>query len=385
MVSLEANGSETVVATQTDEEVEVEVDDSVAPVRYEITSFGIDFDVEGLCRRLERGEIAIPGFQRSFVWSLGHASRFIESLLLGLPVPGVFLSRDFDSDKYVVIDGQQRLKSIQFFRDGVFNPSAGAKTQRAFKLTGVQQEFEGLTYQDLASSDRFRIDNSVIHATVVKQDAPAENNTSVYHIFDRINSGGLRLSAQEIRSAICHGTFIDALATLNEHPSWRSIFGKVHSRQRDQELILRFLAFFFDEAVYKPPMSEFLTVFIQKNRNPQDDFLAESTDIFALTMDSFMSALGGRAFRLERAINAAIFDSMSVGLARKIASSDHPPDPEQTKLAHRFLLEDTDYLEAVSQSTADERSVTMRMEKSRRAVRSPVRCATVNSQANSTR
>ena len=385
MVSLEANGSETVVATQTDEEVEVEVDDSVAPVRYEITSFGIDFDVEGLCRRLERGEIAIPGFQRSFVWSLGHASRFIESLLLGLPVPGVFLSRDFDSDKYVVIDGQQRLKSIQFFRDGVFSPSAGAKTQRAFKLTGVQQEFEGLTYQDLASSDRFRIDNSVIHATVVKQDAPAENNTSVYHIFDRINSGGLRLSAQEIRSAICHGTFIDALATLNEHPSWRSIFGKVHSRQRDQELILRFLAFFFDEAVYKPPMSEFLTVFIQKNRNPQDDFLAESTDIFALTMDSFMSALGGRAFRLERAINAAIFDSMSVGLARKIASSDHPPDPEQTKLAHRFLLEDTDYLEAVSQSTADERSVTMRMEKSRRAVRSPVRCATVNSQANSTR
>ena len=230
-------------------------------------------------------------------------------------------------------------------------------------MTGVQQEFEGLTYQDLAPSDRFRIDNSVIHATVVKQDAPAENNTSVYHIFDRINSGGLRLSAQEIRSAICHGKFIESLGTLNEHPSWRSIFGKVHSRQRDQELILRFLAFFFDEAVYKPPMSEFLTVFIQKNRNPQDDFLTESTDIFARTMESFMSALGGRAFRLERAINAALFDSMSVGLARKIASSDHPPDPEQTKLAHRFLLEDTDYLEAVSQSTADERSVTMRMTK----------------------
>lgn len=363
MVSLEANGSETVVVTHTDEEVKVEVDDSVAPVRYEITSFGIDFDVEGLCRRLERGEIAIPVFQRSFVWSLRHASRFIESLLLGLPVPGVFLSRDFDSDKYVVIDGQQRLKSIQFFRDGVFNPSAGAKTQRAFTLTGVQQEFDGLTYQDLAPSDKFRIDNSVIHATVVKQDAPAENNTSVYHIFDRINSGGLRLSAQEIRSAICHGKFIDELGTLNEHPSWRSIFGKVHSRQRDQELILRFLAFFFDEAIYKPPMSEFLTVFIQKNRNPQDDFLKESTDIFVQTMDSFMSTLGGRAFRLERALNAAIFDSMSVGLARKIASSGHPPDPEQTKLAHRSLLEDTDYLEAVSQSTADERSVTIRMTK----------------------
>lgn len=361
--NLRSNGGETVSTSDTDVDVDDDDVDSVAPVRYEITSFGVDFDVEGLCRRLDRGEIIIPRFQRGFVWSLKHASRFIESLLLGLPVPGIFLSRDFDSDKYVVIDGQQRLKSIQFFRDGVFNPSTEMKTQRVFALTGVQQEFEGLTYQDLAPHDRFRIDNSVIHATVVKQDAPSENNTSVYHIFDRINSGGLRLSAQEIRSAICHGKLIDKLGSLNEHPGWRSMFGKVHSRQRDQELILRFLAFFFDEALYKSPMSEFLTVFVQKNRNPQDDFLNTSTDIFIRTIEAFMSALGGRAFRLERAINAAMFDSMSVGLARKIVLLGHPPDPEQTKLAHYSLLKDTDYLEAISQSTADERSVSIRITK----------------------
>ena len=347
----------------TDVEVKDDDSDAIAAVRYEITSFGIDFDAEGLCRRLERGEIVVPKFQRSFVWGIRHASRFIESLLFGLPVPGIFLSRDFDSDKYVVIDGQQRLKSIQFFRNGLFNPSPDTTTLRTFALTGVQQEFEGLTYQDLAHPDRFRIDNSVIHATVVKQDAPAESNTSVYHIFDRINSGGLRLSAQEIRSALSHGKLIDKLGTLNEHPSWRSIFGRVHSRQRDQELILRFLAFFFDEASYKPPMSEFLTTFVQKNRNPQDDFLTESSDIFSRTMDAFMGALVGRAFRLDRVLNAAIFDSMSVGLARKIASSEHPPDPEQTNLAHRSLLEDPNYLEAISRSTADERSVSTRMMK----------------------
>lgn len=356
---------DTVTTTDADVDVDVKDDDSnsVAAVRYEITSFGIDFDVEGLCRRLERGEIVVPKFQRSFVWGIRHASRFIESLLFGLPVPGIFLSRDFDSDKYVVIDGQQRLKSIQFFRNGVFNPSPGSATHRKFALTGVQQEFEGLAYQDLAPPDRFRIDNSVIHATVVKQDAPGENNTSVYHIFDRINSGGLRLSPQEIRSAICHGKLIDTLGTLNEHPSWRSMFGKIHSRQRDQELILRFLAFFFDEPSYEPPMTEFLTKFVQKNRNPQDDFVMESTDIFVRTMDAFMASLGVRAFRSERALNAAIFDSMSVGLARKIALSDNLPDPEQTILAHSSLLDDTSYLEAISRSTADERSVSIRMTK----------------------
>ena len=359
----ETEWSDIVVANNEDVEVEDDDGDAVAAVRYEITSFGIDFDVEGLCRRLERDEIVVPKFQRSFVWNIRHASRFIESLLFGLPVPGIFLSRDFDSDEYVVIDGQQRLKSIQFFRNGVFNPSPDAKSQRTFALSGVQKEFEGLTYQDLAPADRFRIDNSVIHATVVKQDAPAEDNTSVYHIFDRINSGGLRLSPQEIRSAICHGSFIDNLAILNDYPSWRSMFGKVHSRQRDQELILRFLAFFFDQASYQSPMSEFLTMFVQKNRNPRADFLTESTDIFVRTMDAFMSALGTRAFRLQRAFNAAIFDSMSVGLAQRIATSDHLPDPEQTMLAHRSLLTDQEYLEAISRSTSDERSVSMRMTK----------------------
>ena len=177
-------------------------DRTVAPVRYAITSFGVDFDVEGLCRRLTRGEIVIPGFQRRFVWNLRQASRFIESLLLGLPVPGIFLSRDFDEDKYVVIDGQQRLKSIQFFREGVFNPTPGSKTQRTFELSGVQEEYDGRAYSDLTPTYRRRLDDSVIHATVVKQDAPANDNTSVYLVFDRINTGGLRLSPQEIRSAI---------------------------------------------------------------------------------------------------------------------------------------------------------------------------------------
>ncbi len=148
MVSIEANRSGTLMSSVEDVEVEDTEDNSVAPVRYEITSFGIDFDVDGLNRRLQRGEIIIPGFQRNYVWNLKDASRFVESLLLGLPVPGIFLSRDPYSGKYIVIDGQQRLKSIQFFYGGVFNPSPEARTQRAFRLTGVQQQFEGLTVID---------------------------------------------------------------------------------------------------------------------------------------------------------------------------------------------------------------------------------------------
>ena len=144
MASVEADANESLMATESEEsieeeEIEEEEDDSVAPVRYGITSFGVDFDVEGLYRRVSRGEIVIPPFQRSYVWSIRQASRFIESLLLRLPVPEIFLSRDFDSDKYVVIDGQQRLRSIQFFYEGEFNPPAAPSSPTAFKLTGVQR------------------------------------------------------------------------------------------------------------------------------------------------------------------------------------------------------------------------------------------------------
>ena len=115
------------------------------PVRYEITSYGADFDVSGLIRRFSEQSIEIPPFQRSFVWSIKQASQFIESLLLGLPVPGIFLYRDKDSNKLKVIDGQQRLTSLLFFYNGIWKP-----TGKEYKLTGLTSEFNGKTYKDLS-------------------------------------------------------------------------------------------------------------------------------------------------------------------------------------------------------------------------------------------
>jgi Protein of unknown function DUF262 len=220
---------------ESDVEDEAEVDEAVAPTRYEITSFGIDFDVEGMVRRMKKGEIFIPEFQRDYVWSLREASRFVESLLLGLPVPGVFLARDALTGKLLVIDGQQRLKTLQFFYLGVFKPSPEDKTRRVFKLAKVQEQYEALTYETLSEKDRINLDNSIIHATVVKQDNPPKDDTSIYHIFERLNSGGRLLTSQEIRCVVYHGPFIDLLRELNDDNSWRGIYGKKSPRQKDQE------------------------------------------------------------------------------------------------------------------------------------------------------
>jgi uncharacterized protein with ParB-like and HNH nuclease domain len=158
----------------------------------------------------------------------------------------------------LVIDGQQRLKTLLFFYEGFFNPKPENKTHRVFSLTNVQKRFEGKTYHALDERDRLKLDNSIIHATNVRQEDPPDGDTSMYHIFERLNSLGMRLTAQEIRCAMYHGSLIDEIKSLNEYPSWRKVFGKKHTRLKDQQLILRFLALFYEAPDYERPMEEFL-------------------------------------------------------------------------------------------------------------------------------
>lgn len=340
---------------------ESERDQAVAAVRYDITSYGIDFDVEGIIRRMHRGEILVPSFQREYVWNLRDASRFVESLLLGLPVPGIFLAEEPDTGKLLVIDGQQRLKSLLFFHEGVFNPSEKTDTQRRFRLTNVQEEFKGITYESLEERDRLKLDNSVIHATIVKQDEPKNDDTSIYHIFERLNSGGRRLTPQEIRSAIYHGQLIEMVKSLNEFPGWRRIFGRYNSRLKDQEMILRFLALDYHLEMYERPMAEFLNKFTQEHRNPSTEFLSRAEENFCETIDAFDRALSGRAFRPTRAFNAAVFDSMTVAMARRIRERGAPTDSETEKI-HDDLLRDPEYSVVVSRSTGDFSPVARRIQ-----------------------
>ena len=120
-------------------------------------------------RRLKKGDIYVPEFQRNFVWSHRESSQFIESLLLGLPVPGVFLAKDRASQKLMIIDGQQRLKSLQLFYGGFFKPEPKQKKQQVFNLIQVQPQFAGHTYENLDEDVQRQLDNSVIHATIIKQ------------------------------------------------------------------------------------------------------------------------------------------------------------------------------------------------------------------------
>ena len=166
-----------------------EEDDVVPNVSYNVTSYGSDPEVESLVNRLRRGDVIIPAFQRDYVWRQPEASKFIESLILGLPVPGLFFAVDPDTSQQLVIDGQQRLKTLQFFYDGYFNPKPTSKTQKVFSLVKVQKAFEGLTYKTLRENDRIRLD-TVSSTRLQLNRHPPSATTPVFIIFSNASIVG---------------------------------------------------------------------------------------------------------------------------------------------------------------------------------------------------
>jgi hypothetical protein len=281
-------------------------------LRYQITSYGADYPVDGLVKRLRKGDIELPSFQRDFVWPLAQASKFIESLLLGLPIPAIFLSKEAESQKLLVIDGQQRLKSLLAFYDGLLRG-------KEFRLEGVNKEFEGATYKSLSEEDRRRLDDALLHAIIIRQENPKDDDSSVFLVFERLNTTSTPLSEQELRACVYHGPFNDYLHRANDNPAWREIYGEPNLRQKDKELLLRFLALYFDIDAYERPMKLFLTNFMRKNRDLKLYPAQVLEGVFAPTVGLAKEALGRGMFRPQRALNASVADAILVGLARRLA------------------------------------------------------------------
>lgn len=265
-----------------------------------------DFNVQTLVDLIDRGKIRMPNFQRSYVWKKRQASKLIESLVRGLPVPQIFLYQDEDA-KFLVIDGQQRLLSIYFFKNGRFpkdcvrGPLRKVLREKGkldiaqlsddtsfsdFKLdlprmTAPQHRLHGKKYNNLLELDKDKLDLATFRTIIVKQLAPESSNSAMYEIFARLNTGGTNLTAQEIRMSLYNGKFIEMLDVINQYPKWRKIFGvdQPDPRMRDIEIILRGFAilnaFSAESASYKAPMTAFVNEFCQKSKKftePQIEF-----------------------------------------------------------------------------------------------------------------
>ena len=340
-----------------DDQATYDDDEIDGGVRFSITSYGADYPIDALVKRLDNKAIEIPKFQRGYVWTLPQASRFIESLLLGLPVPAVFFSKDPSTQRLLVIDGQQRLTSLNYFYQGLFRSGA---TSKEFQLRGVSMDLERKSYKTLSDEDRRRLDDSLLHAIVVNQVDPQGDQTGLYSIFERINTGGTPLQAQEIRACIYEGKFISLLKDLAQNPSWIDIYGFASARSKDQELILRFLALYFTADKYERPMKHFLNRFVASNRELTKVDEPGIRAIFEPTIEIAQKFLGRAAFRPVRNLNAAILDSVLYGLGKRLEAGPVTA-PDQLATALETLKADPAYEDAYKTGTTDEAKVATRI------------------------
>ncbi|HEY9162021.1 MAG TPA: DUF262 domain-containing protein [Desulfomonilia bacterium] len=330
-----------------------------SPPEYQISTFPADYTLEVLYMKWRAKEILIPDFQRGFVWKQVQSSKLIESFLVGLPVPAVFLYTERKSQKYFVIDGQQRLKSIFYFFEGYFGTPEDDK-RKVFKLVGLSEKsrFNAKTYEDLDPEDQLRLKNCVLRSFVVQQLDPSDD-TSMYHIFERLNTGGTLLTNQEVRNSVYHGNLIAFLNEINEYGAWRNILGKPtpDSRKKDIELLVRFFAMRDIEA-YEKPMKEFLSKYMRKNRDASDESIKTAGDLFRQTCDKVSSMLGDKPFHIRNGLNAAVFDAVMTTISKNISSL-----PTDLKDRYKLLLANADFDRATRESTTDNERVKLRLRK----------------------
>lgn len=294
------------------EEAELQVEETEDPneeesqdVRYEITSYPADYTLQVIYEQWKSDQIVIPDFQRRYVWNQTQASRLIESFLLELPIPQVFLYRERSSPQLTVIDGQQRLDTIARFYDG------------RLRLRGVAPAWTGQTYEELNEYDRSLLNNATLRAIVIRQIHP-DDESSAYQIFHRLNTGGTRLNDMEIRRAIFRGAANNFLTELNQNPDWRALIGMPQpvARFRDMELILRVLALAahwreYGTAKYGgQSMSKFMNFYMKVLDKADDAIRAELAERFARSCAIIHAELGDKPFHLYGPLNLAALDAV---------------------------------------------------------------------------
>lgn len=324
-----------------DEEPYVEFDISVSPS---------DPTLESLAQKITSGDMLIPFYQRRFVWKIEQASKLIESFLMGLPVPQVFLYVN-DEDQLEIIDGQQRIMSVKYFFEGYFGEEDNRGRRQTFKLKGLSErsEYNGLTFEELGGREKRRLRNSTLRAINIKQITPNDNYNSVFHIFERLNTGGTALKPQEIRNAVYRGQIVSKLQELNDDLDWQAILGlKAPDRgQKDVELVLRLFGLYGDWANYEKPMLRYLNNTMRDNR----DFDTEKAQLFferfPLVTELVKNTLD-KPFRPKRVVNSAVLEAVMVTLL------EHP-EIDEAQLARNYplLIADADFEETIVGGTTD--------------------------------
>lgn len=319
-----------------------------------------DWTVETIYTQIGKQIDLDPDFQRRNVWSKSSKSRFIESLLLGIPIPQILLSdKKGKRGAYIVLDGKQRLLTIKEYMDGRMLDGS------SFRLSGLRilPDLNGMSFEKLADEPELkdRLLNETVRTTIVKG---WEKQAVLYEIFYRLNTGSVRLSPMELRMSLYPGDFLKFIV------GWTETVGPLHEvlrrrspdkRMADVEIAVRHLAFQSAQE-YDGNLKKFLDNFCDaQNRTFSDtsDVVNQQLKEFDLAiqcgMDIFPRNRFCRKFTrsgYESRFNRAIFDVLVGSLVDEGVRNFCASSPEKFKAAYEKLcLEDREFVRSVETST----------------------------------
>ncbi len=357
---------------------------------YEITTSPNDWNVITLVNFIESGAVKIPGFQRNFVWDINRASKLIESIIIGLPIPQIFLYEE-SRNRFLVIDGQQRLMSIYYFVKQRF-PRKEKRTElrhifdrtgkipndifhddRYFtkfnlslpeKLPGMPNIYKGLNYETLGEY-KVSFDLRTIRNIIVKQISPQNDDSAIYEIFNRLNSGGVNLTPQEIRMSLYHSDFYDMLHRINIKESWRNIVGIAEPdlHMKDLEFLLRGFAMLIAHDRYGSSMARFLNSFSKEAKT----FQIKTIEYLEALFESFLQScqlLEANAFHsTTRRFSITLYESVFVAVCAAPYAQKQQVSGKITPQSLETLKSDGAFLEAAESRTTSQPNVTTRLER----------------------
>lgn len=322
---------------------------------FNITSWGADMSFRELISMYDDGELLKPELQRKYVWEKAEASRFIESILLGLPIPSIFLAKTNDNNK-LIIDGYQRIMTVyDYAKKGIFS-----KDGKVFKLVNtdkINERWRGKAFSELTEFDQKRIRQTTIHAIIFEQKHPKDNDSSLFQVFERINTSGKTLKSQEIRNCVYQGAMNSTLFELNQNPKWRSLFGSEEedARMNDLEFILRYFAL-SDKKVKENRKDKqislklFLNSYMGDPTHNTVDFLSSKIVEFEHMIEFIYDNIGKNAFRninnenkYQTRFHPTIFDSISIATTFALLKTKGHPNTADLEKKHKELLADADF------------------------------------------
>lgn len=342
---------------------------------FNISSYGVDLSFREIISMYEEGDLEKPEMQRKYVWSRNEASRFIDSILLGLPVPSIFLAKTAD-EKRLIVDGYQRIMTVyDYVNTGIFGGD-----KKVFKLSNseiINPKWRGKQFSELDQDEKRKIRNASIHAIIFEQKHP-QDDSGMYQIFERINTSGRPLRPQEIRNCVYHGSFNQLLIELNKNAIWRELIGtKEDSRMLDVELLLRCFAFAkFKEqpeaTLNQINLVKYLNSYMGRNCNIPEDVQQIFADEFTETINVIAAKIGNVAFRngkitessieFSKRINPSIMDSLYTATCSAIALGAYDESVD-LKAKYEELLMDVDFQDAISIRTTTVSQIKKRISK----------------------